>query len=75
MTCIGEPEMQFDRNFKKAKMSQYGDGNAIHCVEVKRSESDVQVRDSKSKNGPVLTFTHGEWLAFLDGSKSGEFDL
>ncbi|MCG5214675.1 DUF397 domain-containing protein [Streptosporangium sp. KLBMP 9127] len=31
------------------------------------------MRDSKNPAGPVLRFTHGEWAAFLDGAKSGEF--
>jgi hypothetical protein len=32
------------------------------------------MRDSKDPNSPVLTFTHQEWAAFLDGAKRGEFD-
>ncbi|MEU7000984.1 DUF397 domain-containing protein [Nonomuraea sp. NPDC046570] len=35
----------------------------------------VLVRDSKNPNGPVLTFTPGEWTAFLDGAGKGEFDI
>jgi hypothetical protein len=35
----------------------------------------VQVRDSKDPDGPVLAFTRREWEAFLAGCKDGEFDL
>jgi hypothetical protein len=34
-------------------------------VEVAFSPSDVAVRDSKHRTGPMLEFTPGEWLAFL----------
>ncbi|WP_433519999.1 DUF397 domain-containing protein [Nonomuraea sp. CA-143628] len=34
----------------------------------------VAVRDSKDRGGPLLTFTPGEWRAFLGGVKDGEFD-
>lgn len=32
------------------------------------------VRDSKDPDGPRLTFTPGEWRAFIAGVKAGEFD-
>ncbi len=35
----------------------------------------VAVRDSKDRQGPVLTFTPAEWRAFVVGVRSGEFDL
>jgi hypothetical protein len=35
----------------------------------------VMVRDSKDHQGPVLTFTPGEWQAFLDGVHGGEFEI
>ncbi len=35
----------------------------------------IRVRDSKDREGPVLTFTHAEWDAFVAGAKLGEFDL
>ena len=34
----------------------------------------VYLRDSKNKQGPVLTFTRSEVAAFLDGAKHDEFD-
>ena len=35
----------------------------------------VEVRDSKYQKGPMLTFTHPEWQAFLKGVRAGEFEL
>jgi hypothetical protein len=35
----------------------------------------VKVRDSKDRQGPELTFTPGEWRAFLDGVHDGEFEI
>jgi hypothetical protein len=35
----------------------------------------IAVRDSKDPSGAVLVFTPGEWDAFVDGAKDGEFDL
>jgi hypothetical protein len=46
-----------------------------NCVQVRGTEDGgVQVRDSKDPGGPVLTFTSGEWDAFLKGASTGEFD-
>jgi hypothetical protein len=45
------------------------------CVEVARLNQAMAVRDSKDPAGPVLTFTSGEWAAFIAGAKDGEFDL
>jgi hypothetical protein len=35
----------------------------------------VLVRHSHHPTGPVLTFTHSEWRAFLTGMHNGEFEL
>ncbi len=54
--------------FRKARASVSG-----ACVEVARPiEELILVRDTKQH---VLEFTPGEWEAFLDGVKQGEFDL
>jgi hypothetical protein len=46
------------------------------CVEVAFVEGDeVLVRDSKAPHGAVLRFNHAEWSAFLQGVRSGQFDL
>ena len=46
-----------------------------NCVEVAFIDEAICVRDSKDPAGKVLIFTAGEWNAFVDGTKDGEFDL
>lgn len=46
-----------------------------HCVEVRIADDGAVMRDSKDPAGAVLTFTPGEWAAFTEGVKAGEFDL
>ena len=44
-------------------------------VEVRRRGKFIEVRDSRDgDDGPVLQFTPGEWRAWLDGARKGEFD-
>jgi hypothetical protein len=57
--------------FHKAQAS-HANGN---CPEVASlPDGMIGVRDSKDREGAVLRFTRGEWEAFLDGVKNGEFD-
>ncbi|MEV0584142.1 DUF397 domain-containing protein [Nonomuraea sp. NPDC050310] len=50
-------------------------GQHDNCVEVAAlPDGGVAVRDSKDLDGPMLTFTPGEWDAFRAGMKAGEFD-
>ena len=44
------------------------------CVEVAAKDGVVAVRDAK-KPADILFFTKGEWEAFIQGVKTGEFDL
>ncbi|GAA0953076.1 DUF397 domain-containing protein [Nonomuraea longicatena] len=54
--------------FRKSSFS--GGGN--DCVEVATNlPGVVAVRDSKDRSGPVLTFTPGEWRAFLADIRNG----
>jgi hypothetical protein len=46
-----------------------------NCVEVAFVNGAIAVRDSKNREAGVLIFTPGEWDAFVDGTKDGEFDL
>jgi Domain of unknown function (DUF397) len=48
--------------------------NTGTCVEVRFSEGSVHVRNSRHRDGPVLTFTFAEWESFLAGARAGEFD-
>ncbi|MFI6481477.1 DUF397 domain-containing protein [Nonomuraea sp. NPDC050663] len=62
---------QIGREWQK---STYSMSNG-ECVEIARTGSAVHVRDSKDPSGPTLTFTAGEWRAFLKGAVDGEFDV
>lgn len=44
------------------------------CVEVASVQSMIAIRDSKNPAQPALLYTTGEWAAFIDGVKKGEFD-
>ena len=45
-----------------------------NCVELAAIPGGVAMRDSKNPDGPALLFTTGEWDAFREGAKDGEFD-
>jgi hypothetical protein len=48
----------------------------LGCVEVRLTEGSViEVRDSKNRSGPVLSFNRTEWIEFLNGVERGEFDV
>jgi hypothetical protein len=62
--------MQEDGEWKKSSLS-FANGN---CVEFRAlANGDVQLRNSK-KPKKFLTFTPGEWDAFVGGVSNGEFD-
>lgn len=44
------------------------------CVEQRRHDGMVEVRDTKHRTGPTLRFTDAEFAAWLDGARRGEFD-
>lgn len=56
---------------KSTRSGAYGD----NCVEVAFKGDVIGVRDSKNPDGAVLAFTKGEWNAFVEGAREGEFDL
>lgn len=46
-----------------------------NCVELAPLPAGgVAVRNSRSPEGPVITYTRAEFAAFLSGAKDGEFD-
>ena len=45
------------------------------CVEVAWRDGMIRVRDGKDPDGPILTFTAAEWMAFTEGVTAGEFGL
>ncbi len=59
-----------DTGWIKAAASAQG-GN---CVQMRRQDRGVEVRDSKHPDGPILRFTPAEFAAWLDGAKKAEFD-
>jgi hypothetical protein len=57
--------------------SSFCSADKPQCVEVKLTDSgEAELRDSKLGPlfSPVLSFTAGEWEAFVAGVKAGEFD-
>jgi hypothetical protein len=44
------------------------------CVEVRRVAAAIEVRDTKDRTGPVLTFTTDSWQTFVAAIHVGEFD-
>ena len=69
---VTELSCGISRQWKKSSASGSGD---CDCVEVRRTPSGVQVRDSKNPAGAILDFTDSEWLAFLKGVALGEFHI
>ena len=58
------------------RKSSYSGGNGGQCVEVARDlPGIVAARDSKDREGGVLTFTPEQWRAFIAGARGGQFDL
>jgi hypothetical protein len=51
--------------------SSHSTPNGGNCVQVRRTTTAVQIRDSKNPDGPVLTFTPAEWQAFTAAIKDG----
>lgn len=46
-----------------------------NCVEVRPApDGGVAVRNSRHPDGVVLTYTAGEFAAFVAGCRDGEFD-
>jgi len=60
----------YDDVFRKSTFSE-----SSACVEVAKNADIIKVRDTKNRQGTVLSFTHAEWDAFLKGVRQGEFDL
>jgi hypothetical protein len=48
-------------------------GNNGGCVEWAKLDSQIGVRDSKDKTGPILTFTRGAWQSFVDATNRGHY--
>jgi len=55
-------------------MSSRSTGNGGSCVEARRHNGWIEVRNSKNPSGGQVRFTTEEWDSFLYGAKRGEFD-
>jgi Domain of unknown function (DUF397) len=84
MICAASPEPGHPHEGGRVTDSESADGawrkskasNASgECLEVAFADAAVLVRHSHDQTGPVLTFSHAEWRAFLVGARNGEFDL
>ncbi|WP_322767844.1 DUF397 domain-containing protein [Frankia sp. Cr1] len=62
----------FDPDAVTWTTSSFSNGAGGMCVEAGAHDGGVVVRDSKSPNGPVLSFSRAEWAAFVDGVENGE---
>jgi hypothetical protein len=59
-------------NWVKAS-SSFSNGNCVEVTDLPDG-GGVGVRNSRDPEGAVLSFTPGEWRAFLGGVRAGEFD-
>jgi uncharacterized protein DUF397 len=46
-----------------------------NCVEVQTHPHQVLLRDSKNRDGGILTFDRATFADFLGGIRDGQFDL
>lgn len=52
------------------RKSTHSDANGGACIEVADLSGRVAVRDSKDRNGPVLSFTAPDWQRFINSVKA-----
>ncbi|GAA0476626.1 hypothetical protein Aca07nite_88220 [Actinoplanes capillaceus] len=57
-------------DWKKSKRSNGSDS----CVEARKNDGTVQVRDTKDRSGPVLDISFAAWTGFLSDIRAGQFD-
>jgi hypothetical protein len=55
-------------------MSSRSTGNGGSCVQARRRDGLIEVRNSKNPSAGTVRFTVEEWDSFLFGAKNGEFD-
>jgi transcriptional regulator with XRE-family HTH domain len=50
-------------------------GGNGQCVEVRRTGDTVQMRDSKDRGGPVVSFTVAQWASLVEAAHRGDLDV
>lgn len=55
------------------RTSSRSGGNGA-CVEARYVNDTTEVRDSKDRQGSVISFAADQWAGFVQGIKTGEFD-
>jgi Domain of unknown function (DUF397) len=55
-------------------MSSRSTGNGGSCLEARRHDGLIEVRNSKNPSAGTVAFTVEEWDSFLFGARNGEFD-
>jgi hypothetical protein len=55
-------------------ISSRSTGNGGSCVEARRQDGRIEVRNSNAREAGTVVFTTEEWDSFLFGAKRGEFD-
>jgi hypothetical protein len=55
-------------------MSSRSTGNGGSCVQARRCDGIIEVRNSKNPSAGTVRFTVEEWDSFLFGARNGEFD-
>jgi hypothetical protein len=57
------------------RTSSFSSGHGGNCVEVARLTRATAVRDSKNRDGGVLTFAPATWSSFLAAARVGSFEI
>lgn len=57
-------------SWRKTSRSKGGD-DQCDCIEIAELPDRVAMRDSKNPAGPVLAFTHAEWLSVVRADEFG----
>jgi hypothetical protein len=68
-------EIEIDLAGAEWRKSSFSTGNDDNCVEVAFVGTSIAVRDTKNREGGAQMYALGEWRAFLEGVKAGEFNI
>lgn len=66
--------MTVQHEFGEWRKSSFS-GKQTNCVEFRRTDDGVEVRNSKRPEAGTIGYTVEEWRAFIAGAKAGEFDI